>query len=78
MFIFKSTLKKNSIPKYLKNNSNTLLNDFNKHISGSIVNDPNMKRLELRYNSGEIIYGMKAELLMVTDGGQVREIKMIM
>ncbi|XP_064091879.1 uncharacterized protein LOC135205348 [Macrobrachium nipponense] len=37
----------------------------------SIVNDPNLKRFEGHLNIGRSEYGIKAELLLVKDGGQV-------
>ncbi|CAL4146243.1 unnamed protein product, partial [Meganyctiphanes norvegica] len=37
----------------------------------SLVNDPNLKRLELRANLAGKEYGLKAEWLMVEDGNQV-------
>ncbi|KAK7077102.1 hypothetical protein SK128_015807 [Halocaridina rubra] len=37
----------------------------------SVVNDPNLKRLEGHVSYGQAMYGFKGELLLVTDGGQV-------
>lgn len=35
------------------------------------MNDPNLKRIEGHIGFGRHVYGLKAELLMVQDGGHV-------
>nr|XP_045610895.1 uncharacterized protein LOC123766095 [Procambarus clarkii] len=44
---------------------------FSAFAETSVVNDPNLKRIEGHIGLGSMVYGVKAELLMVTDGGHV-------